>query len=130
MSLVPKYCDRDLAEAWSLQRKLKEVLHSAQPGQCGADSLQEIQELCDRALLAIPDEPFQEKLCEMERYAADFLAAGRGVRLDRDATPGAVFQRRLILTTLEAINDRLASLETLRRDVGLVPAAAPTLQKF
>lgn len=101
----------DLAEARSLQRKLTEVLNSAQPGKGGAHSLQEVRQLCDRALLAIPDEPFQEKLCEMERYAADFLAADRSARRGRSATPGAVFQLRLILSTLEAISDRLASLE-------------------
>lgn len=108
MSLQPKYCDRDLAEARLLQQKLKELLHSAEPGNAGADCLQELRRLCDRALLAVADEPFQEKLCEIERYAADFLAARRGA-----ATPGAVFQRRLIFSTLEAINLRLANLETL-----------------
>lgn len=110
MNLHPKYCDRDLAEARLLQQKLKELLNSAEPGKSAADSLQEVRQLCDRALLAVADEPFQEKLCEVERYAADFLAARRGA-----TTPGAIFQRRLILSTLEAINQRLTNLETLSR---------------
>lgn len=118
MSLQPKYCDRDLAEARLLQQQLKEVLNSAEPGKSGADSLQAVRQLCDRALLAVADEPFQEKLCEIERYAADFLAARRGA-----TTPGAIFQRRLILSTLEAINQRLANLETLSRAGGGVPRA-------
>ena len=119
--LYPKYCDRDLAEARSLQQKLKELLNSVEPGKSAADSLQEIRQLCDRALLAVADEPFQEKLCEIERYAADFLAARRGA-----TTPGAIFQRRLMLSTLEAINQRLANLETLSR----VGGGAPRLDGF
>jgi len=114
--LVPKYSDRDLAEARSLQRRLNAVLTSAQPGKDGVLSLVVVMELCDRALVVIPDEPFQEKVCEIERYAVDFLAAARKTARSRGATPGAVFQRRLILSTLDAINDRLTSLETLRRD--------------
>ena len=114
--LSPKYCDRDLAEARSLQQKLKELLNSVEPGKSAEDSLQEVRQLCDRALLAVADEPFQEKLCEIERYAADFLAARRGA-----TTPGAIFQRRLILSTLEAINQRLANLETLSRVGGGAP---------
>ena len=108
--LYPKYCDRDLAEARLLQQKLKELLNSVKPGKSAAESLHEVRQLCDRALLAVADEPFQEKLCEVERYAADFLAARRGA-----TTPGAIFQRRLILSTLEAISQRLANLETLSR---------------
>jgi hypothetical protein len=113
---MPKYSDHDLAEARSLQWELKAVLDAAQPGKGGAYSLQEIRQLCDRALLAIPDEPFQEKVCEIERYAADLFAAARGNGRGRGATPVAAFQRRLILSTLDAISDRLTSLETLRRD--------------
>ena len=120
MNLQPTYCDRDLAEARLLQQKLKELLNSAEPGKSGADCLQEVRRLCDRALLAVADEPFQEKLCEIERYAADFLAARRGA-----TTPGAVFQRRLILSTLEAIHQRLANLETLSR-----ADAAPRVEGF
>jgi hypothetical protein len=80
--------------------------------------------LCDRALLAVADEPFQEKLCEIERYAADFLAARRG-----GTTPGAVFQRRLILSTLDAINLRLANLETLSQAGGVTRVEGFLLQR-
>ena len=114
--LYPKYCDRDLAEARLLQQKLKELLNSVKPGKSAAESLHEVRQLCDRALLAVADEPFQEKLCEIERYAADFLAARRGA-----TTPGAIFQRRLILSTLEAISQRLANLETLSHVGGSTP---------
>jgi hypothetical protein len=130
VTLVPKYSDHDLAEARALQRKLNAVLDSAQPGKAGAFSLLVVRQLCDRALLAIPDEPYQEKVCEIERYATDFLAAARCKGRGRGgATPGAVFQRRLILSTLDALNDRLTSLETLRRDDFVVSRTAVT-QKF
>ena len=127
---MPKYSDHDLAEARSLQWELKAVLDSARPGKGGALSLQEVRQLCDRALLAIPDEPFQERVCEIERYATDFLAAARSTgRARGGATPGAVVQRRLILRTLDALNERLTSLETLRRDDFVVSHTAVT-QKF
>jgi hypothetical protein len=122
VTLMPKYSDRDLAEARSLQWELKTVLDSAQPGKGAAYSLQEVRQLCDRALLAIADGPFQEKVCEIERYAADFLAAAK--RAGRGATPGAVVQRRMILSMLDAINDRLTNLETLRGGELAVPHAS------
>ncbi len=120
---MPKYSDHDLAEARSLQRSLNSVLTSAQPGKAGAFSVLVVRQLCDRALVVIPDEPFQEKVCEIERYAVDFLAAARSKGRGRGATPGAVFQRRLILSALDAINDRLTSLERLRRDDFIVSHA-------
>jgi len=129
VTLMPKYSDHDLAEARSLQWELKAVLDSAQPGKGGAYSLQEVRQLCDRALLAIPDEPFQEKVCEIERYATDLLTAARKTGRGRGATPGTVFQRRMILSTLDAINERLTSLETLRRD-DMVVSHAVLSQKF
>ena len=130
MNPVPKYCDRDLEEAWLLQRKLRAVLSSAQLDKPGAQSLQEVTQLCDRALLALPDELFHEKLCEVERYAVDFLSADRSARRDRGATtPGAVVQRRLILAALEAIHERLERLETLSRAGDVLSRAGITSGK-
>ena len=90
---------RDLEEALLLQSKLRQLFDAAQPGSQDPASLKECRRLCDRALLAVDDEYCQQQLCEVERHAVKMFSAG-----------GVMFQRRLILDTLEAIGDRLASL--------------------
>jgi hypothetical protein len=107
--------DRDLQEARLLQHKLRELLHEAQPGNPDTASLTEMRRLCDRALLAVDDEFCQDQFCEVERHAVNLFSPG-----------GVMFQRRLILESLEAIHERLASLQTLSADA---PAgAAATLE--
>lgn len=97
--------DRDLQEARLLQRKLSELFHEAQPGNPDHESLKEVRRLCDRALLAVDDEFCQDQYCEVERHAANLFSPG-----------GVMFQRRLILESLEAIDERLASLQVLSAD--------------
>jgi hypothetical protein len=114
----PASCsDRDLQEARLLQRKLCELLHEAQPGNPDTESLKEVRRLCDRALLAVDDEFCQDQLCEVERHAVSLFSPG-----------GVMFQRRLILESLEAIHERLASLQVLATDV--VAGAEGSLQKL
>ena len=89
----------DVEEARLLQRKLCELFHAAQPGTPDTESLKEVHRLCDRALLAVDDEFCQDQICDVERYAVKLFSAS-----------GVMFQRRLILDSLEAIQDRLAVL--------------------
>lgn len=98
--------DRDLQEARLLQRKLRELLHEAQPGNPDTESLKEVRRLCDRAILVVDDEFCQDQYCEVERHATNLFSAG-----------GVMFQRRLILESLEAIHERLASLQVLTANV-------------
>lgn len=114
----PASCsDRDLQEAKLLQRKLRELFHEAQPGNPDTESLKEMRRLCDRALLAVDDEFCQDQLCEVERHAANLLSSG-----------GVSFQRRLILESLDAIQERLASLQ-VGDGAQAVAGTATTLEK-
>jgi hypothetical protein len=115
----PASCsERDLQEARLLQRKLRELFREAQPGNPDTESLKEMRRLCDRALVAVDDEFCQDQLCEVERHAANLLSPA-----------GVMFQRRLILESLDAIQERLASLQKLDGGVDAVAGAEAILGK-
>jgi len=115
----PASCsDRDLQEARLLERKLRELLNGAQPGNPDTESLREMRRLCDRALLAVDDEFCQDQLCEVERHAVNLFSPA-----------GVMFQRRLILESLDAIEERLASLQAMVPGFGAVAGAEAILQK-
>ena len=117
MSKPASCSDRDLQEARLLQRKLRELFHDAQPGNPDTDSLKEMRRLCDRALLAVDDEFCQDRLCEVERHAASLFSP-----------TGVMFQRRLILESLDAIQERLANLQGMD-GVDAVAGAEAILEK-
>ena len=116
MSKPASCSDRDLQEARLLQRKLRELFHDAQPGNPDTEPLKEMRRLCDRALLAVDDEFCQDQLCEVERHAENLFSPG-----------GVMFQRRLILESLDAIQERLASLQV--RDADVSAGGETALQK-
>ena len=95
-----------------LRSKLCELFHAAQPGAPDPVLFKECRRLCERALLAVNDEFCQHQLCEVERHAAKLFSES-----------GVMFQRRLILDTLEAIGDRLASLQSMHRPADAMAAA-------
>ena len=109
---------RDLEEASFLQRKLSELFQSAQPGPFATESLKQVRRLCDRALLAIDDEYCQDQICEVERHAVKLFSAS-----------GVMFQRRLILESLEAIGDRLSSLQDPSRSADAAASSEAVLEK-
>ena len=117
MSKPASCSDRDLQEARLLERKLRELLREVQPGNPDTGSLKEMRRLCDRALLAVDDEFCQDQLCEVERHAANLLSSG-----------GVSFQRRLILESLDAIQERLASLQ-VGDGAHALASTATTLEK-
>ena len=117
MSKPASCSDRDLQEARLLQRKLRELFHDAQPGNPDTESLKEMRRLCDRALLAVDDEFCQDRLCDLERHAANLFSPG-----------GVMFQRRLILESLDAIQERLANLQGIN-GADAVAGAEPILEK-
>ena len=110
--------DRDLQEARLLQRKLRELFREAQPGNPDTESLKEMRRLCDRALLAVDDEFCQDRLCDLERHASNLLSPA-----------GVMFQRRLILESLDAIQERLAVLQADDGGVDAVASAEAILEK-
>ena len=106
--------DLDLEEARLLQRKLREVFNSEQP--FAEESMRAVTRICDRALVTVDDDYCQEMFCEVDRHAQKLYATGR-------------CDRRRIGRALDAINQRLGSLRTLRAAGGLVARAAVTLEK-
>ena len=109
--------DCDFEEARLLQHKLREVLGRGSRAVSDEESLQTVQRLCDRAVLALTDEYCQEQLCEIERQARKLFSGGP-----------LPFRRRLILDALEAINERLSGLEALQRAEGVDAAAEVSFQ--
>ena len=118
MSNAPVRSHRDLEEARLLQSKLCQLFHAAQPGSHDPASLTECRRLCDRALLAVDDDYCQHQLCEVERHAVKMFSAG-----------GVMFQRRLILDTLEAIGDRLANLQSMHRSADVMARSEALILK-
>ena len=114
----PGCSQRDLEEARLLQSMLRQLFDSAQPGAAGAEYLREMLRLCDRALLAVNDEYCQDQICQVERYAVKLFSPS-----------GVMFQRRLILESLEAIGDRLVSLQVISRSGELVGRGETVLEK-
>ena len=118
MNNAPARSPRDLEEARFLQGKLRQLFDSAKPGAEEQDSLTEVRRLCDRALLTTDDEFCQQQLCEVERHAANMFSES-----------GVMFQRRLILDTLEAIGDRLANLQAMGRSADALARTEAILDK-
>ena len=114
----PGCSQRDLEEARLLQSMLRQLFDSAQPGSAGAENLKEMLRLCDRALLAVNDEYCQDQICEVERHAVKLFSPS-----------GVMFQRRLILESLEAIGDRLVSLQVISRSADTLARAETVLEK-
>jgi hypothetical protein len=115
----PGICSRrDLEEARLLQGKLRQLFDSAHPGAADAENLKEMLRLCDRALLAVNDEYCQDQICEVERHALKLFSPS-----------GVMFQRRLILESLEAIGDRLVSLQVMSRSADAVTRGEAILEK-
>lgn len=105
----------DIVDARSLCRDLRDLFESLEPGQDDAANLEEVQRLCEMALLTIDDSFCQKQMREVERYASYLFSSIERPHWDRGATPGAVFLRELILRILAAFDRRLLHLETMRR---------------
>lgn len=118
MNPSAQYSERDVEEARLLQRKLREVFRDARPGAAHIDSLGEVRRLVDRALLALDDEFCQHQICEIERHAVKFFSRS-----------GVMFQRRVILDTLEVIQNRLFTLQQLQAAAASLARGEAVLEK-
>ncbi len=115
MNTALAWTDRDLEEARQLQRKLRAVFNSRQP--FADESARTVTEICDQALLTIPDEYCQEMFCEVDRYAQKLALTGR-------RHPAA------LRVVLDAIQHRLGSLQMLRRARDRIASSEVTLAKY
>ena len=78
--------------------------------------MQTVTRLCDRAMLMVDDEYCQEMFCHVDRQALRLLRTGARYR-------------HLIRMSLDAIDQRLGSLETLRSTGNTVARAQSTITK-
>ena len=106
MSAILEGPNRDIAAA----RKLYEEIRNVLEGERSNATPQDLKVLCISFLYTIRDPYCQEKMCEVA-LRADELFDGR-TQSERRAQPGAMFLRRLILNSLESVDDRLRALET------------------
>ena len=117
--------NRDSAAARAFAEEIKSVLKAHARGDRSNAMLQDVKALCICILHTIRDPYCQEKICE--------VAIQADAMWGRSSTPlNSIFLRRLMLKSLEAFDDRLASLETTRQhDHGApgISAAAPVSLK-
>src|SRR5436190_16030811 len=105
----------EIYQARSLHRQIKELLRLQERGQATDRTLHDIKRLCDDAVRTIADPHYQEKVCEVERYADELFSVDKRSRWTRGAQPGVMLMRRLVLRSLDALDERLMSLESVQR---------------
>lgn len=88
----------DLQEARLLQRELGELLRT---NPFTSESMQSVTKICDRAMVTVDDEYCQEMFGMLDRQAHQQFATGKR-------------NRGALKIALDAIDQRLGSLETLR----------------
>ena len=123
MSAMLECSNRDIAAARTLHNEIKKVLKAHERGERGDAMLREIKVLCSCIIQTIRDPYCQEKICEVEIHAGELFAVDKRLRWTRNTQSDSLFLRRLILKALEAIDNRLRSLETARQSA---PAASAT----
>ena len=103
----------DLEEARLLQRELGELLR-IKP--FTNESMHAVTKICDRAMVTVDDDYCQEMFCMLDRQAHQQFATGKR-------------NRGALKTALDAIDQRLGSLETLRGAGQAVARAEAILAK-
>jgi len=108
--------NRDIVAARTLHDEIKKVVKAHERGERGDALLRDIKVLCSCIIQTIRDPYCQEKMCEVEIHSDELFSIDKGPRWGRSsAQPSPMFLRRLILKALDAFDDRLRILETLRR---------------
>ena len=105
----------EIHAARSLHRQIKALLKTQERGEATEKTLQEIKRLCDGVVQAVNDPVCQQKICEVERLADELFYIDERSRWGRNIQPGVMLLRRLVYRALDALDERLKSLEKLRR---------------
>ena len=108
----------EIHAARSLHRQIKALLKTQESGEATEKTLLEIKRLCDGVVQAVPDPFCQTKACEVERLSDELFYVDKRSRWGRAAQPGVMLLRRLVYRALEALDERLRSLEKVRRSAG------------
>ena len=115
MNATIDYSNRDILAVRTLHDEIKKVLKAHERGERGDAMLQDIKVLCSCIIQTIRDPYCQEKMCEVEIHSDELFAIDKRTRWERSTQPSPMFLRRLILKSLEAFDDRLRTLATLRQ---------------
>jgi len=105
----------EIYAARSLHRKLKELLKMQERGEAGEKASQQISRLCDGVVQAIADPVCHEKTRELERLSDELFCIDKRSRWSPGAQPGAMLLRRLVYRALDALDERLRSLQKVQR---------------
>ena len=121
MSAILEGPNRDIAAARTLYEEIKNVLKAHERGERNDAMPQDLKVLCISLMYTIRDPYCQEKMCEVALRAEELFAADECTRSERGTQPSPMFLRRLILRTLDGVEDRLSALETTQSS-GTSPA--------
>lgn len=105
----------EIYTARALHRKLKELLKTQERGEAAEKTLQQINRLCDGVVQAIADPICHERTRELERLSDELFYIDRRSRWSPGAQPGAMLLRRLAYRALDALDERLRSLQKQQR---------------
>lgn len=108
--------NRDIAAARTLYEQIRNVLKAYEQGERSNAMPQDLKVLCISLMHTIRDPYCQEKISEVAIHADKLFAIDERTRLGSSMLP--IFLRRLILKSLEAIDDRLTALETTQSHHG------------
>jgi hypothetical protein len=105
----------EISAARSLHRQIKALLKTQERGEATEKTLQELKTLSDGLVQAVGDPFCQQKTCEVERLADELFYVDKRSRWGRTPQPGIMLLRRLVYRALDALDERLRSLEKLQR---------------
>ena len=108
MNAMLECSNRDVVAARTFAEEIKRVLKAYARGERDNAMLQDIKVLCICVIHTIRDPYCQEKMCEVAVHV-DAMWGSRSTPLN------SIFLRRLIFKSLDAVDDRLGSLETTRQ---------------
>ena len=114
----------EIYTARSLHRKLKDLLRTQERGEGTEKTLQELNRLCDCLVQAIVDPFLHENIREVERLSDELFFLDKRPRWSRGPQPGAMLLRRLVYRALDALEERLRSLQKLPRPAGSAEGGA------
>ena len=105
----------EIDAARSLHRQIKALLKTQESGAATEKTLQELKRLSDGLVQAVGDPLCQQKTCEVERLADELFYVDKRSRWARAPQPGIMLLRRLVYRALDALDERLKTLEKLQR---------------
>jgi hypothetical protein len=115
----------DLADAWRCLKRLERLFADNPGGRAQKRVLAAVRVACAEASEALRDVVFQDRLDELQVYAADLYSARGHEKWAREDVTGAEYLRFLIYRTCNLLDTRLRMLRQIRAGSAIVqPGAA------